>query len=283
MKHTAPSKINLFLKVLDKRPDSYHNIESIFLPLSNPVDIISITHSETNTLEIKSSTSGIPLDSSNLCWKAAEKFAEFTGETPSWTIDIEKNIPVAAGMGGGSSDAAAVLKILNENFKIPEEKLFSIALELGADIPFFLNPRPSVAKGVGEILEPLNIDFEIPLLIVNPGFPISTPWAYQNGLSAEKPSFFKEMVRAIEEKDLKLISKYLQNDLSPAAFYKFPLLSMLKNSMKNAGAMGVEMTGSGPTLFAICESPEKAESVSLQIKDEYGDTVKTFVNLTPKS
>lgn len=137
----TPSKINLFLKVTERCEDSYHNIETLFMPLDNPADNIQIDFESCTGISISCGTPGVPCDQRNICWKVADEYARQYDITPSWNIYIEKNIPIAAGMGGGSSDAAAVLRILNEHYeKASNKELAVIALNCGADVPFFSIP-----------------------------------------------------------------------------------------------------------------------------------------------
>ena len=176
----APAKINLFLHITGKRADGYHTIQTIFLPLSKVADIITISATSETGIFITSDSTELPLDESNICYKAAEGFAKLAEIEPNWRIYIQKHIPIAAGLGGGSSDAAAVLKILNDNLKqVDQLKLHQLATELGADVPFFLNPVPSIATGIGDELQPIPMNMKLNLLLINPQFPISAKWGYQ--------------------------------------------------------------------------------------------------------
>jgi 4-diphosphocytidyl-2-C-methyl-D-erythritol kinase len=271
----TPSKINLFLKVTERCENSYHNINTLFMPLSNPADEIKINFEGTQGISIICDAPEVPCDERNLCCKAASKYAESCGITPSWEITIVKNIPVAAGMGGGSSDAAAVLRILNERYnKLDENELAAIALQCGADVPFFLSPRPAFARGVGDILKYPELDFpEIPLLLINPGFPVSAAWAYKD-LSldniGEVPADYEQKLSdALQKADLGKLSSLIHNDLATACYEKFPILRILKAELLASGAAAVEITGSGPTLFALCESKEKRDEIAKSFKQNY--------------
>jgi len=271
----TPSKINLFLKVTGRCENSYHSINTLFMPLANPADEINIDFERATGISIICDTPEIPCDEHNLCHKAAGKYAESCGITPNWEITIVKNIPVAAGMGGGSSDAAAVLRILNERYnKLDKNELAAIALRCGADVPFFLSPRPAFAKGIGDILKYPELDFpEIPLLLINPGFPISAAWAYKN-LSpdniGEVPAGYEQKLSdALQKADLKKLSRLIHNDLATACYEKFPILRILKTELLTSGAAAAEITGSGPTLFALCESFEKRDELASSFKRNY--------------
>ncbi|MCH2204972.1 MAG: 4-(cytidine 5'-diphospho)-2-C-methyl-D-erythritol kinase [Lentisphaerales bacterium] len=164
MKTNSPGKINLFLDVTAKRENGYHEILTLFLPIHDLSDTIEISSS--SGLEINSNHPGVPQDETNLCHKAATLFSKKTGITPNWQIHISKKLPVAGGMGGGSSNAAITLKLLNEKYDLPLtlEELAEIALSIGADVPYFLNPVPSLAQGIGEALETLQALHKVPLL-----------------------------------------------------------------------------------------------------------------------
>jgi len=212
------SKINLFLKITGKRTDGYHEIESVFLPLQNPADNVRLAPGENGKLELSASDPELPCDSRNLCWKAATGYAKSANLTPSWHIYVEKNIPVAAGMGGGSSNAASVLKLLQQEYQaLSEEELFEIALNIGADVPFFLTPRPSLGKGIGELLTPISVAEKMPLLVVSPLFPVSTPWAYNNYYQKQNSNTkdITTMVRALETGNWRQGADNLYNDLAP--------------------------------------------------------------------
>ncbi len=271
----SSSKINLFLKITGHLDNSYHSIRTLFMPLSNPSDEININFDGSTGINIICDNPEVPRDERNLCHKAAAKYAESCGITPNWEISIKKNIPVAAGMGGGSSDAATVLLILNEKYRnLSHEELSAIALSCGADVPFFLSPRPALASGVGDVFEYPEIDFpEIPLLLINPGFPVSTAWAYKSlspdNIGELQVGYEQEILDALQKADLKKLSKLISNDLATVCYKKFPALAILKAELLESGAAAAEITGSGPTLFALFESPEKRDESADFFKQNY--------------
>ena len=271
----TPSKINLFLKVTERCENSYHNIKTLFMPLANPADKIKINFERETGIAIICDTLGVPCDERNLCHKAATKYAESCGIIPNWEISIDKNIPIAAGMGGGSSDAAAVLRMLNDKYqKLTSKELTAIALQCGADVPFFLYPHPALGAGVGDIFEYPEQSFpEIPLLLINPGFPISAAWAYKNlspdNIGELTTEFEQDVLEALKKSDLKMLSKLIHNDLAIACYKKFPILAMLKTELLESGAVTAEITGSGPTLFALFESREKRDESAKYFKQSY--------------
>ena len=271
----TPSKINLFLKVTGRDENSYHTLSTLFMPLSVPADEIEIDFAAKPGIGISCDAPGVPGGEHNLCCKAANKYAELYGITPSWKITVIKNIPVAAGMGGGSSDAAAVLRLLDKRYKksTPDE-LNALALKCGADVPFFLSPRPALAGGIGDIFSYLDLDFpEIPLLLINPAFPISAAWAYRHlppeNIGKTPTGYEQEFLRALQAADLKKLSGMIHNDLAIACYKKFPLLRILKTELLEAGAAAAEITGSGPTLFALCETFAKRDELATIFQRKY--------------
>ena len=303
MKIKTPSKINVFLRIIRKRIDGYHEIETIFLPLKNPADTVTLTDSKDGKLRMTCSVPSLS-GPDNLCHRAAAAFAKSAKIRPSWKIHVHKNIPVAAGLGGGSSDAAAVLKLLQKKYPqiISEAEIITIAAKIGADVPFFLKSVPSLATGIGEKLKPLDVKCEIPTVIVFPKFPVSAKWAYQNRIKnnarqqsdvairrgglwsrhSADASLFKssvkaaEVISAIQGKDLKKISSLLRNDLAPALWKKFPILCILKDALLKSGALGVEVSGSGSSLFAIAKSAKSAERIAVAMNKRFGDSIECF-------
>jgi len=271
----TPSKINLFLKVTERCENSYHNIKTLFMPLENPADEIKINFERATGIRIICETPEVPCDERNLCYKAASKYADSCGINPNWEITITKEIPIAAGMGGGSSDAAAVLRILNEKYKkLTEKELAAIALHCGADVPFFLSPRPALAGGVGDIFEYPELSFpKIPLLLTNPGFPIPAAWAYKNlcpdNIGELATGYEQEIIDALQKNNLKKLSELIHNDLAIACYDKFPVLGILKAELLASGALSAEITGSGPTLFALFENSEKRDESANCLKQNH--------------
>jgi 4-diphosphocytidyl-2-C-methyl-D-erythritol kinase len=304
MKIKAPAKTNLFLRVVRKRGDGYHEIETIFLPLESPSDTVTLTDSNAGKLSV---TCSIPALSGpeNICHKAASAFAKSAKIRPAWKIHIKKNIPVTAGLGGGSSDAAAVLKLLRAKYPkiISEAEITALAVKVGADVPFFLNPVPSLATGIGEKLKPLDVKCEIPLVMVFPKFPVSAKWAYENRIkdnarqqsdvatAAESKLWARhsadaslsksnvkaeEVISAMRENDLKKISSLLRNDLAPALWKKFPILCILRDALIGKGALAVEVSGSGSSLFAIAKSAKSAGRIAAAMNKRFGDSIECF-------
>ncbi len=247
-------KVNLFLRVTGCRADGYHTLETLFWPLSDPSDTVTVTFGTAPGLCMEPVAGDVPAGKGNLAYRAAELYSAASGVAPEWSIKLDKRIPVAAGLGGGSADAAAVLNLLEEHYRrLGREKLRETALRLGADVPFFLEPQPAVAHGVGEILTPLRGKLPSPhLLLVNPGFPVSARWAYRNFNPEDSGSgSLPDLMAAWENRDWHAVAGNIRNDLAPALWRKFPLLSVLRSELSDCGALAVEISGSGPTLFAL--------------------------------
>lgn len=269
--HWAPAKLNIRLKITGRRPDGYHNLVSIMAPVSL-YDRIELQITSPNLITISCAGFSAPADKENLACRAAQAFFAHTGIEHGLSIKLTKNIPVAAGLGGGSSDAACVLKALNEAWSCPltATGLAELALGLGADVPFFLNVRPCIARGIGEILEPIEKWPKLWYIIITPPIRVSTSWVYRNLNSSPSDGFrelkltneeYQSIIRNLKKKPF-VIGRVLDNDLERVTAARFPAIGHTKNLLAEAGADGVLMSGSGPSVFGVFESKEKA----LQVK-----------------
>ena len=268
-------KINLFLQVTGKREDNYHTLQTLFLPVKGLADEIVCRFDAADGIEAVSLQSDVPSGKDNLIYRTAECYAQKTGIAPSWSFTLYKRVPVAAGLGGGSSNAAAVLKALNNFYqKLNADELHELAATIGADVPFFLDSVPAWAGGIGDELEAVRANYPpLYLVLVNPGFPVGVRWSYGK-LDSSK---FAPADRAAKEKltsalvsgDVKTISELCRNDLGKALFVKFPQLSLLRRCMLEAGAACVQVSGSGPTLFAVCESKTLQSKVADKVRKEF--------------
>ena len=277
----TPSKINIFLRIIGKMPNGYNEIETVFLPLQDIFDKITVDFSSKNGILITSENISIPLNPDNICYKAAEAYSKETGITPTWNIKIEKNIPIAAGMGGGSSDAAAVLLLLQKfyNNTLSDKKLHSIALQLGADVPYFLNPVPAIGRGVGEKLEPIPMTSGLHIVILAPQFPVSATWAYKNYIQPQPSCSYPniiDLLDCLEYANWQKLGELIHNDLAIALYKKFPALKILKEDLIEAGAFNAAITGSGPTLFGITNSRQRSECIAKSVAKKYSGTIKSF-------
>lgn len=257
----TPAKVNICLKITGKRPDGYHDLFSIMVPV-DLFDSLDITINSTPRITIFNDGLDVPTDENNLIYQAVESFFSKTGiKNKGVSVKLKKNIPVAAGLGGGSSDAACTLLGLNRLFSSPMSRsdLHKTAGRLGADVPFFLDAVPSFATGIGDILEPIDNWPEFYYLIVTPPIEISTRWVYENykmQLTSKEYNYIKKIL----EKDEIIISNLLDNDLEKVTSTSFPVINTLKEKLVDAGAEGAIMSGSGPSVFGVFLSRKKAVS-----------------------
>lgn len=268
----APAKINLGLEVLRRRPDGYHDINTLFASIDLTDEIILYPAADG---AIHCSVSGNALldgGSDNLCVRAAEMIRRSRGLTEGLRIELVKRIPIGAGLGGGSSDAAAVMRGVESlwGITLDDRERKSIALSLGSDVPFFLTGGLAHATGQGETLAPLDLVPGYTILLVNPGIHIPTPWAYREiGRSDERPP--GDIVGALRSgiEDPALLRERLVNDFEPAVFAAYPVLARLKQRLYDGGALFALMSGSGSTLFALFASTEAATAAGSLFTDEW--------------
>ena len=231
-------------------------------------------------IELTCSQPGIPTDSSNLVWRAAERFLAKVGSETGVRIHLEKNIPAEGGLGGGSGNAAGTLLALNALLgqALGQADLHELAAELGSDVPFFLQAQPAIAKGRGEIIEPVgglaSLDGKA-LLLVRPDFGISTPWAYKSLANfpeaRNRPlGQAEELAKRLAEGDLIDSADLFYNSLELPAFQKYPLLKLLKEHALANGAQAALMCGSGSTVFAICASAGEANALGQAMESRFG-------------
>lgn len=257
------AKINLGLRIVSKRPDGYHNIETIFFPV-NLHDALEFVVSDTNFDSDILVTSGIDTGShgnDNLVIKAAVKLRQ-SHQFPYLKIHLHKAIPAGAGLGGGSSDAAFFLKAVNKflNLGIAESELKSIALELGSDCPFFIDHKPVYAVGRGEILKPVSLSLDgYYLVLLNPRLHVSTKEAYGNCVPRMPETRLENLInRPVED-----WKNFIYNDFEEFAFTKFPLIGDLKNELYDSGALFSLMSGSGSSVFGIFrEKPQLSDKIT---------------------
>ncbi len=263
----TPCKINLGLKVIKKRADGYHDIETVFYPI-NLYDKLNIESS--NSLTFNSNNSQIKSEDNNSVLTAVKKLEELTGRNLNVKIFLEKNIPIGAGLGGGSSDGAAVLKGLNKffNLGLTEEELKRLALEIGSDTPFFIDPKTCFAESRGEVLKPIDFKIEYPILIVNPGIHVSTKWAYES-LSLQTGMENHLDYKCLLSKDWREIRNQITNDFEVPVFKKHPEIKSIKQKLYESGALFSLMTGSGSTVFGIFSDISLAKKAGLEFTKSY--------------
>lgn len=273
----TPAKINLYLEILEKRPDSYHNIRTIFLPITSLTDRLELvtTDLQEPTMSLQPNLN-LSVGADNLCLKAARAFTQKTEIKPSWHFTLTKHIPIAAGCGGGSSDAAATLRLLNQIYNEPltDEELQQIAVKLGADVPFFLHPRLAKAEGIGERLSPLtNAKLSHgALLLINPKFPMPASWAYQHWQQFQLPQTanYEDLYQALCQNDLKGVMVNTFNHFDGCILEKFPIIKIIFDNLATLGLFAVHISGSGPTVFAVDELARITQAYK-QLHQRYGD------------
>jgi len=264
----AAAKVNLALEVLGKRPDGYHGLETVL----QAVDFFDhLRLDPALAISLRVANRSVPQDSTNLAWRAAQLLQDALGVEQGVRITLRKRIPVAAGLGGGSSDAAAVLWGLNQlwGLKKDNEFLGRLAVQLGMDVPFFLEGGTQLAAGRGEELTPLTPLGALILVLVNPNFPLSTREVYSMvpGTLRGDGSRVRALVEALETGDPGRVATTLYNALEGLVEARYPVVREIKQALLDAGALGAVLSGSGPTVVGVARS----ESHARQIRRGLGD------------
>jgi 4-diphosphocytidyl-2-C-methyl-D-erythritol kinase len=281
----SPCKVNLLLNILGKRADGFHELETVMQPV-NFYDELAFERSG-GGVQLSCSEKNLPTDSKNLVHRAATTFLSAAKISGGVKIHLEKKIPLAAGLGGGSGNAATTLLALNELFDQPLSgaRLNELAAALGSDIPFFLQSQPALATGRGEKIQPLEpfpaLDGKA-FLLIHPGFGISTPWAYQNlarfpAALNGKPGRAKELISKLQSNDWPAVADGFYNSLEAPALDKFPVLALFQEFLRENGALAALMSGSGSTTFAIVENVAAGESLVEKFKSQFGQNCWTAV------
>lgn len=274
----APAKINLYLKVLGRRDDGYHELDTLMAKLEL-ADRLTLAAGPVG-IRLRCPDSGLPENEDNLVFRAAKSFLAASGIKGGVDLLLEKKIPVAAGLGGGSSDAAAVLLGLNELFVQPlgNEELLRLAAGLGADVPFFVSSfNCARAGGIGEILSPVRMEGNFAVVLVNPGFPVATHWVYKNfALTTPVNPYILGREWQDKAEDRAFSRHYLPelaNDLESVTCARYPEIDTIKDWMRQFGAVAALMSGSGPTVFGIFEDATAARSCARRFAEKYGTGV----------
>jgi 4-diphosphocytidyl-2-C-methyl-D-erythritol kinase len=283
----APAKINLYLEIIGDRPDHYHELAMILqsIDLADEIELRSIS---TDRIRVHCNHPQVPTDESNIAYRAAKlmatQFPNIFAKYGGVEITITKRIPVAAGLAGGSTNAAAVLVGINLLWKLglTQSELEELGATLGSDVPFCVAGGTAIATGRGEQLSPLPSLNSIYIVLGKyKSLEVSTPWAYKTYRTEFGDSYIRdsdnlavrasavhsgEMVKAILHQDAKEIAQKLHNDLEKVVLPAYPQVLQLREIFANAGVLGTMMSGSGPSVFGLCESQEHAEQVKQQVK-----------------
>lgn len=281
----SPCKVNLLLNILRKRDDGFHELETVMQPVQF-CDRLEVSQAAAGIV-LSCSNAALPVDRTNLVHKAATAFLSAASITDGVKIHLDKHIPLAAGLGGGSGNAAHTLCALNELFGLPlsSAKLNELAAALGSDVPFFLQSQPALAYGRGELVQPLAPFPALRgahMLLIHPGFGISTAWAYQS--LAKFPDALhgkvgraQQLIGLLQGTDLAAVGRACYNSLEAPALPKHPLLALYQEFLRASGAPIVLMSGSGSTTFAIAPSRESAERLRERFQSKFGLSAWTAV------
>lgn len=273
-------KINLLLNVRRRRKDGFHELETIMHPL--PLfDELTVKFVRRPGVELLCDHPAIPIGSDNLICRAASAFQSAVGRNDGLQIHLQKNIPIAAGLGGGSGNAAATLLLLNRLYDsaLSAESLFKTAAQLGSDVPFFLKNVPAFASGRGEkvqTLPPFEIFENACVILVNPGFGVTTSWAYQklqlDGAERNSaPVSVRELIGALQAGDWEASMKGLFNSLERPVFKKYPVLEIIRLELLKSGASGALLSGSGATVFGIIRGKASGEEAQQRFLKAFGN------------
>lgn len=279
--YRAYAKINLGLRILEKRPDGYHNIETVL----HKIDLFDeILLQESDRLEVVSSSDEAPSDESNICFKAARLLQRHFTIHDGVRISIIKNIPVGAGLGGGSSDAATVLRHLPRFWdrRVDEQVLEGLALHLGSDVPFFLGKSSALGTQRGDKLEWFELDVPYFILLCNPNIGVSTAWAYQQVKpnNANRQGNLRQVLIENMQNPVRLAGA-LRNDFEPLVFEEYPEVLRVKETMLRGGALVASMSGSGSSVYGFFERSDTATEVAQLFRAKGYRTFLTRPHFSP--
>ena len=264
MQVRAPAKINLSLKILGRRADGFHEIETLIVPVSLCDEIKIDKHPTNKGIEFACNDASVPKGDDNLVVRAAKTFFERTKLKGGVSIRLKKMIPHGAGLGGGSSDAASILLALNELFetKLPREALAKMGGAIGSDVPFFVFQSSAICKGRGELVTPVKLHEELSILLLKPEFGVSAAWAYQRWQDSQE-------VPGVRYKPQEFAGQTFLNDLERSVFDKFVFLAQMKTWLLEQPEVGAAlMSGSGSTVFAVLREAADANRVAERAKAE---------------
>ena len=273
IKKLAYAKINLGLDVLGKREDGYHELRMIMQTIGIADEIIIEKTNETGKIELKINKSDLPADESNLVWKAAKLMTDTYSLSGGLKIDLKKNIPMAAGLAGGSTDAAAIFNGLNELFElgVSKEELCRLGVKIGADVPYCIIGGTALAEGIGEKLTSLPELPDACLLVMKPDFGVSTKYVYETLDSKEITDHpdIDGQIAAIKEHDLKKTVALMGNVLETVTIERYPEIQQIKEDMLSLHSFGSMMSGSGSTVFGFFPEEKLAREARAVMEKKY--------------
>ena len=260
MKLFAPAKINLYLRIEGRRDDGYHLLDTLMAPISLGDEVeVALSSGAPGSVTVHADDPAIPLGEDNTVQRAARAFQDRTGRREPVAVRIRKRIPMGAGLGGGSTDAAATLRGLNDLFGagLTAGDLEALALTVGADVPFFIRGAAARARGIGERLTPVNALPRLWLVVLFPGFAVSTAWAYRN--------FRLKLTKSPDNNNLvgnlgtpHEVARVMMNDLEAVTVSRYPRIAHLKQRLNDRGAIGSLMSGSGSAVFGVFADEARA-------------------------
>lgn len=274
------AKVNLTLDVTGKRPDGYHDIQTIMRTV-NLYDTVTAELTKDLGIQLTTTLDWLPTDSKNIAYRAAQMLLEEVGAKVGVKLHIQKTIPCGAGMGGGSADGAIVLALLNRLLGNPVsgEKLLELGAKIGADVPFCLMCGTAIATGIGEKLEPLDIKGTVPVLVVKPEVSVSTPEMYRIIDECDilvRPDT-KSAAEALKAGDIQALAKSMCNIMEASAINMHPVIGEIRDKMLKNGALGAMMTGSGSAVFGIFTDTQSADSCSKLFAEDFKDVYSTIL------
>lgn len=277
----SPAKINLFLEVDEKREDGYHNINSVFSAITL-FDEIQLDIVDADEIHVECDHPSIPNGKANIVYKATKIIQNILNKNVGFNVSIKKSIPVGAGLGGGSSNAACVLGALGNHFGLDTEDIKNAAVKLGADVPFFLNETGMAhCTGIGDKIDSIQSCSPLHIVIVNPGIFVNTGSVYRQISIDHTKEKSDNIIDSIKNNDLQGISNHLFNRMEGIVIEKHPIIKTIKTKLKTLGCIGALMSGSGSTVFGLATSESQGYEIVREMKKQHGDWFIDLVQSLP--
>jgi 4-diphosphocytidyl-2-C-methyl-D-erythritol kinase len=273
MSVNSNAKVNLYLKIGRKLTSGYHNIQSIMQKIELS-DVMTIEPTHEDKIIVESTNKELE-NEANLAYEAAMLLKKKYSVKGGAKIAMSKHIPLEAGLGGGSSNAATTLIHLNKawGLKLKDKQLIELSSQIGADVPFFIEDNAAIVKGIGDKIQRIKKSFSVNIVLINPGFRVSTKWAYntwdRKKLRIKTKANVNSLVSAIEKKNIKEMAANLHNDFEPIVEKKYKIVSQIKSNLARNGALNSLVSGSGPTVFGIFNSIYEAREAYFKLQYDY--------------